>query len=151
VSELHRHDNALDDECRTEPGSDSQEEHLAALVAAERLHRRVVDDLRRLPEHGAEVESDPPGAEVHRLGDDAPRVHRRGNADRDGVVRPVVRQVDDPLGHALRPELGTGFEAPALPAAAGQEQLDVRTADVDREDRRLRHPRSSPPARPVPG
>ena len=47
VAELHRLDDAVDDEGRAEPGAEAEEEHLPAPVAAERLHRRVVHHLRR--------------------------------------------------------------------------------------------------------
>jgi hypothetical protein len=45
MAQLHRLDDAVDDEGRPQTGSEAQEEHLAALVGAQRLHRRVVDDL----------------------------------------------------------------------------------------------------------
>src|SRR4051794_7617512 len=47
------------DERRAEPRPEAEEEHLASLVAAECLHCRVVDDLRRLAKGLFEVEAGP--------------------------------------------------------------------------------------------
>ncbi len=47
VREFHRHQRAVDDERGAEPGAEAQEQHLAALIAAERLHRRIVDHPHR--------------------------------------------------------------------------------------------------------
>src|SRR6185312_11886477 len=49
MPELHRLDDAVDDERGAEPRPEPQEEHLAAFVAAQGLHRRIVDDLDRSP------------------------------------------------------------------------------------------------------
>ena len=47
------------DQRGAETGAEAEEEHLAALVAAQRLHRGIVDHLDRTPEGGLEVEADP--------------------------------------------------------------------------------------------
>ena len=77
------------DERRAEARAEAEEEHLAALEAAERLHGRVVDDLRRLAEGLLEVEAGPARAEVDGLGIDQPVAHGRRDPDRDHVVVPV--------------------------------------------------------------
>ena len=82
VPQLHRRDDAVEDHRRAEPGAEPEEEHAPALVAAERLHGRVVDDLRRLAEGRLEVEPDPALAEVDRLADDLTVPHGRGHARR---------------------------------------------------------------------
>ena len=50
-----------------ESGAESEEEHAAALVAAERLHGGVVDHLHRAAEGGGEIEADPTGPEIVRI------------------------------------------------------------------------------------
>src|SRR5262249_1123260 len=67
VAELHRRDDAVQDHRRAEAGAEPEEEHASAVVAPERLHRRVVDQLRRLAERLLEVESLPALAEIDRL------------------------------------------------------------------------------------
>src|SRR5262249_59520380 len=67
VSELHGLEHALDDQGRAETRPEAEEEHAAASVAAERLHRRVVDELHGPAEGPSEVESHPAAAEVVRL------------------------------------------------------------------------------------
>ena len=69
------------DEGRADPCAQAEEEHAAALVAAQRLHGRVVDDLHRLAEGRREVEADPARAEVFRL------LRRPVLADQAGVPR----------------------------------------------------------------
>ena len=59
MAELHRLQDPVHDHRRAEAGAEPEEQHPPALVAAERLHRRVVHDLGRLPERGLEVEADP--------------------------------------------------------------------------------------------
>src|SRR5207244_4276120 len=54
VSELHGLEHALDDEGRAETGPEAEEEHAAAPVAAEGLHRGIVDELHRPAEGAAE-------------------------------------------------------------------------------------------------
>ena len=44
MGELERHDAPVVDERGAESGSEADEEHAAAFIAAERLHRRVVHD-----------------------------------------------------------------------------------------------------------
>ena len=129
---LHGHHEAVDDERRPEAGPQSEEEHPPAVVAAERLHRGVVDDLRRLAERGLEVEPDPARPEVDRLADDLPVDHGSRDADGDAYVLPVGRLLENAGDHLLGRELVAGREAPPLVEAV-QYLLDVRAADVDRE------------------
>ena len=114
VAELHRGHDVVEDESRSQTRPEPEKQHPPAVVASEGLHRRVVEDLRRLAERRLEVEPDPTGAEVHRLGDDAIVAHRRGNAHRDDVVCPVAGEIDGALHHLRRRQLGAGDEAPPL-------------------------------------
>src|SRR5262245_9308341 len=45
MSELHWQERTVDDECGAKAGAQPEKQHLAALVAADRLHRGVVQDL----------------------------------------------------------------------------------------------------------
>jgi hypothetical protein len=132
VRELKRLDDNAVHECRAEAGAEPEKQHPAALVAAERLHRGVVHDLRRLAERVFEVEPDPPGAQVHRLGGHSAAVYRRGDSDRDGVVGPVQGHVEDAVDHPPAGQLRPRVEAPAL-VPAREQHLDVRAADIDGE------------------
>ena len=89
VSELHGLEHALDDQRRAETGPEAEEEHAAASVAAEGLHRGVVDELHGPAEGASEVEAHPAAAEVVRLRNHVPVDHRSGIADGDVVVGPV--------------------------------------------------------------
>src|SRR5260370_40362040 len=63
VAQLHRRHDAVDDQGRAQAGSQAEKEHLAAAVAAQRLHRGIVDDLDRASEGGPIAKSDPAWAE----------------------------------------------------------------------------------------
>src|SRR5581483_6251905 len=102
VAELHRLHETARHECRAEPGAETEEEHRAGtVVAAERLHRGIVHDARRLTERCAEVEADPPAPEVDGIADDAAAVHRRRYADRDDVEAPAGDRRRDALDHLV--------------------------------------------------
>src|ERR1700746_189174 len=68
VAQLHGLHDAIDDYGGAEPGAEPEKEILAAAVAAERLHRGIVDDLDRTSQGGPIVEPDPAATEVVRLG-----------------------------------------------------------------------------------
>src|SRR5512146_1181004 len=67
VRELERNHGPVVDHRASQPGAESEEEHLAAVVAAECLHRGVVDHAHGTPEGPLEIEPDPTLAEVPRL------------------------------------------------------------------------------------
>ena len=67
MAELHRDDVPPHDQRRTEARPESEEEHRAPLIAPERLHRRVVDDLHGAAEGRLEVEPDPASCQIARL------------------------------------------------------------------------------------
>src|SRR5262249_57260266 len=67
VRELHRLEHAVDDQRGPEAGAEPEEQHAAALVAAQRLHGGIVDHPYRPAECLLEVEADPASAEIHRL------------------------------------------------------------------------------------
>jgi len=110
----------------------SPREHLSAVVAAERLHRGVVDHAHRAAERAREVEPDPTLAEVPRFALWTALAHRAGEAERDAVELPMRgRDGGQYLAHGLaRREAGAGVDADRR-ALAGGEELNVRAADVD--------------------
>ena len=59
VAQLHRLHDPVDDQRGAEPGAESEEEHLAAPVAAQRLHGGIVDDLHRPSERRPDSRSGP--------------------------------------------------------------------------------------------
>jgi hypothetical protein len=144
MRQLHRLEMPVDDQGRAEARAEAEEEHAPALVAAERLHRRVVQDAHRLAEGLAEIESHPAPAEVPGLGDRLAVQHRAGIADRDDVVAPVRGELLDRGDHAPRRQLGARRNLARL-ALPGREHLHVRAADVDDEDlhRRPQHRRGA--------
>ena len=64
MGELQRYDTALVHERGAETQAGPEEEHAPALVAAERLHRRVVNDPRGDAKRRFEIEADPSLTEV---------------------------------------------------------------------------------------
>jgi hypothetical protein len=137
MRQLHRLQHAVGDHRRTEAGAESEEQHLAALIAADRLHQRVVDDPGRPAERLLEIEAAPAGTEIVRLRNRPVVGDRPGIADRDELVGPVARQRLDLAHHLSRGEIRPGLErAPC--AILRCHHLDARAADVDRQDHRPR-------------
>src|SRR4029453_7231829 len=128
-------DDALDDQRRAETGAEPQEEHASTLVAAERLHRRVVHDPHRAPEGGLVVEPDPSAGEVVRLLHRPAVEHRSRIADTDPVVLPSPGELTDARDQDLGGQGGPRLEL-ASGTLSGGAQLDVGAADVD--DQHLR-------------
>src|SRR5262249_50904233 len=61
MRQLHRFDDAVDNHGGAQAGAQSQEEHLASLVAPQGLHGGIIDNLDRTTKGGLEIESDPTG------------------------------------------------------------------------------------------
>src|SRR5262249_56303932 len=82
LAELHGLDDTVDDHGRSKSGSEPEKEHLAALVAAERLHSCVIDEPHRAAQCGREIEPNPTASEIVWFGDRAAVDDRAGIADR---------------------------------------------------------------------
>src|SRR5262245_9503761 len=82
VAQLHRLHDAVDDHGGAETGPEPQKEHLAAFVAAQRLHGGVVDELDRPSEGGPIVESDPASGHRARPPHRTTVTHPAGTHDR---------------------------------------------------------------------
>ena len=90
MGEFHRLQHPIDDHGRSQAGAQAEEEHTSLLVAAERLHGRIVDDLQRLAAEGlAVIELRPSRREVMRIFERTPLNNRARIADGDSVVGPV--------------------------------------------------------------
>jgi hypothetical protein len=139
VSELHRLQNAIHDHRGAKTRSQAQEQHPAAPVAADRLHQRIVDDLRRAAERLFEIETGPPETEIVRLRQGPVVDHGSRISDRDDVIGPVFRQRLDFPYHHFRGKVGPGRKRAPGSLPVGHD-LHARTADVDREDRMPRCP-----------
>ena len=133
VRELEPDDAPVVDQRGPEPGSQADEEHAAAFIAAERLHRRIVHDADRLAESRGPVESDPALAKIPRLFHDRAAEHGTGNADGDDVVVPVGGARLDAGDDLLRRKPVTRIEF-ARVGTARMHQLDVGSAYVNDKD-----------------
>src|SRR6202021_523845 len=101
MAELHRLQNAINDHGGAKARSESEEQHSPAFVAAESLHQRVVDHLRRTAKSFCKIKADPATAEVMRLGQGSVVSDRSGISDRNDVVRPVCCETLDLLYYIL--------------------------------------------------
>src|SRR5215467_11774882 len=88
MAELHGFYDAVDYHGRSELRSKAQKEHLAALVASQRLHGGIVDDLHGMTEYLCKIEPDPSASQVVWFGNRPAVENRPGIADRDHVIRP---------------------------------------------------------------
>src|SRR5262249_24011766 len=124
VAEFHGEHDAIGDERRSQSGAQAEEEHLASLVAAERLHGCVVDDFHGTMEGALEIEAYPSLAEIVRFGDRAIVQHWTGVADGDNVVCPIACHLANLRHHLVRREGWTGGK-PARLILSGDEDLYV--------------------------
>src|ERR1700730_7194987 len=67
VCQLHRLQHSIHNHRRPQTRAKSQKQHAAALIAAERLHSRVVEYLYGTAKCLAEVESHPAASQIMRL------------------------------------------------------------------------------------
>src|SRR5205807_6372202 len=81
MSEFHGLENTVYDHGRAQTRSQSEKKHAPFLVAAERLHGGVVDDLHRLAKGFTEIEFHPARSQIERLVDGTALNYRTGIAD----------------------------------------------------------------------
>src|SRR5581483_6853027 len=86
MRELERNQHSLAHHRRSQTGAESEKQHAAAFVAAERLHRGIVDDADGLFERRFEIEANPTASKVPRVACRTSVDDRAGVANRDGVV-----------------------------------------------------------------
>ena len=124
---------AIGDHGGTQPGPEPEKQHSAALVAADRLHGRIVHDVRWAAEGLAEIEPNPAGSQIVRLGDHFPVQHDSRIADGHRVISPVSGELVHMRNHLAGSEVRPRFELAQF-AAAEDAHLHVASADVDGED-----------------
>ena len=132
MREFHRDEHAVANHRRPHSGAESEEEHVPAFVAPERLHRGIVDHANRATERLLEIKSDPTSAQIPRLEPRTVSHHRARVADRHVVVCPVRRGLANLAHHDERRHARPGRNLDRL-AAAGREQLDVGSSDIHDE------------------
>src|SRR5687768_5769833 len=133
MGQLQRHDSAIVHERRAKAGAEAEEQHAAAFVAAERLHRRIVENLDGLAECRGPVEADPAFAEVPRLFHHLAAEHGTRDAERDDVEIPVGGVRFD-AGDDLRGRKPVAGIELARFRAARMHHLDMRATDVNDQD-----------------
>ncbi len=133
VREFHWREGAINDHGRTEAGAEPEVEHPPALIAAQSLQRRVVDDPRGTPQGLLEIETHPSATQVVRLGHRPAVRDHSGIADRDDIIPPVGRHPSDRRHHRVGCHLRAGGELTRRPLT-GRQHLHVRATDVDHED-----------------
>lgn len=130
MGQFHGLNDAVHNKGGAEAGTQPEEQHLAALIASQSLHGRVIDDLGRTPECASKIKSHPARSQMMRFGNrsivqDRPRI-----AHRNHIIFPSS---DDPLDagdHLLRSHPATRRKLSRLNLPSGQD-LYVRSTDID--------------------
>src|ERR1700733_10106731 len=133
MPEFHGCDDAIGDHGGAQPGPEHEKQHSAALVAAHRLHGRIVHDVSGAAECSAKIAPDPAGSQVVRLGDDFPVQHDSGIADGHRVVGPVSGEFVYARNHPAGGEVRSRLELPQF-TAAEDAHLHMASADIDGEN-----------------
>ena len=102
MSQFHWLQNAIHNQGRTEARAQTEEEHLASLVAPQGLHGRIIHDLNRAPECAFKIKPNPPGRQIVRVRDRPVLNNRAGVSHRHRVILPRSGQPLDAGDHLLR-------------------------------------------------
>ncbi len=130
MRKLQRFERAVHDECGAEPCAQSKEEHAAAFVTPQGLHRGVVDHTDGM----SKGFPDEVGRFAHWLAvNHWPRI-----ADRHDGVAPPGRPLSNLSHHLASGHLRTRRNLEGLPTARGK-HLDMGAANIDREDVPMDH------------
>ncbi len=89
MTQFHWLDDAIHNHRGSETGTQAQEKQLAALIASQGLHGRIIYELQRTSERLFKVKSEPPGREVMRFRHRSVPDHRSRIANRYRVILPV--------------------------------------------------------------
>src|SRR5216683_85216 len=130
MAEFHRLNDAVHDHRRTQTRSESQEEHLSAFVASQRLHGSVIDQLHGPAEGSFKIESGPTASQIVRFRDGNIMEHRSGVTDRYDVKAPVPGDLLNPKDHASGNQRRSGVEFARLGLTADQ-NLHVTATHID--------------------
>src|SRR6266436_590394 len=115
--------------CSSEAGSEAQEERLSALVAGQRLHGRIIDELHGTPESALKVKAYPTRSQVMRFGNGPAPENWPGVANRYHVILPIADHLFNSGNHLVRRHCRSGRKRPVC-ALPGGEDLDVCAAHI---------------------
>src|SRR5438874_3508053 len=130
VAKLHRLDNSIDNHGGPEASSETEEQHLAALVTPERLHRCIIHDFNRTFEGCFKVKTGPSFAKIpwfrnRPIPDDRTRI-----TNGDGFILPIGDQFPHAANHSLWRQSRPGIKfSPAL--LTGHKDLYVSPANIN--------------------
>src|ERR1700724_3904690 len=91
VPKFQRQNQVRQHECRTQSGAQTEKEHPATAIAAERLKRCVIEDSNGLSKSFLEVKANPALSQMLRIGQDSTIAHRRRKSDSDHIGFPSLQ------------------------------------------------------------
>src|SRR5215510_1492535 len=91
MAHFQRFHNSVENQRGSQPSSKAEEEHLAAFIAPQRLHGRIINDLHWMSERSLKVETHPARSQVTRFGNWLAQQDWPGIANRHHVILPIVR------------------------------------------------------------
>ena len=106
---------------------------MTALVAAQRLHRRIVDDLHGTVKSFLKVKANPSRSEVTRFRNRPAPENRSRVPNGYDVILPIVDNLLNSRNHLCRRHGWSRRKRPVY-TMPGCENLDVGTADIDNQD-----------------
>jgi len=106
---------------------------MTALVAAQSLHRRIIDDLHGTVERLLKVKPYPSRSEVTRFPNRPALENSTRVPNGYDVILPIVGDLPNSRNHLCRRHGWSRRKRPVY-AMPGCENLDVGTADIDNQD-----------------
>src|SRR5438128_2658694 len=91
IAKLERKHVGFPNQCRSQPGAESEKQHPPAAKTAKGLHGRVVDDADRFAQRFLEIAPCPSRTEMFRFAHDAAAPDWRWKSHRDGVEAPILQ------------------------------------------------------------
>src|ERR1700760_1175070 len=108
MTKLHWLDDTFDDHRRAKAGAEPKKQHLAALIASQCLHCRVVDDFHGDTECAGEIKPDPAAAQIPWFSYWPPAQHGPRITNRDDIIGPAIGDLLNAGDHLLRRHLASG-------------------------------------------
>src|SRR5437764_1351199 len=133
VAQLHRLKNAVGNHGRSQACPESQEEHLAALIAPQGLHGGVIQYLHWASECSSKLKTNPAASEIVRLRQWTIMKHRTRIANRHHIILPALSKLLNPGDHARRRHRRPRDKCPR-PFLARGKNVHICAADVDNQD-----------------
>src|ERR1700693_5516381 len=129
MSEFHRCNDPIDDHRGTKARAEADKQHPAPFVTADRLHRRVIQDVGRPAEGLAKIKSNPTAPKIVRLRNYFAVQYYAWISDGNRIVSPVPGKLMYMSDHLTGRKIHSRFELPHL-ATAENTHLHVTSADV---------------------